>query len=112
MHLALPRAVHLAGLGVWITGVSLALGALVQLRGVENIDHLVTTGIFSRCRHPMYTGFILWIMGWVIYSGSVVSSLLGLVGVGSILLWRWLEERALAACYGEVYQKYRERTWC
>jgi protein-S-isoprenylcysteine O-methyltransferase Ste14 len=110
-HVVLPRAVHLAGLGVWIIGLSLALGALIQLRGVENIDHLVTAGLFSIFRHPMYLGFILWIMGWVIYFGAAVSFLVGLAGVGSILFWQRLEEEKLVACYSEVYQKYRKGTW-
>jgi protein-S-isoprenylcysteine O-methyltransferase Ste14 len=47
------------GFGLFILGWVLALAALFQLRGVENIDHLVTTGLFSLIRHPIYTGFIL-----------------------------------------------------
>jgi protein-S-isoprenylcysteine O-methyltransferase Ste14 len=111
IRLASLRALHLVGLGAWIIGLGLALGALIQLRGVENIDHLITTGLFSKFRHPMYLGFIFWIIGWVIYSGAVVSLIVGLVGVGNILLWRRLEEEKLDECYGEVYQKYRQGTW-
>lgn len=102
---------HLIGLGALITGLGLALGALIQLRGVENIDHLITTGLFSKFRHPMYFGFIFWVTGWVIYSGAVVSLFVGLVGIGTILFWRRLEEDKLGESYGEVYQKYRQRTW-
>jgi protein-S-isoprenylcysteine O-methyltransferase Ste14 len=78
---------------------------------VENIDHLVTTGLFSRIRHPMYAGFILWIVGWVVRDGAVVSLAVGLVGIGNILYWRRLEERALESGYGEVYRTYRQQTW-
>jgi protein-S-isoprenylcysteine O-methyltransferase Ste14 len=99
------------GQGVWIVGLGLALGALIQLRGVDNIDHLVTTGLFSRLRHPMYLGFIFWIIGWVIYSGALVSLVAGLVGIGNILFWRQLEEEQLGARYGERYQEYRQGTW-
>jgi protein-S-isoprenylcysteine O-methyltransferase Ste14 len=102
---------HSIGLGARIIGSGLALGALIQLRGVENIDHLITTGLFSKFRHPMYLGFIFWITGWVISSGAVVSSVVGLVGVGNILFWRRLEEEKLSKCYGEIYQKYRQGTW-
>ncbi len=111
IRLASLVTLHLVGLGTWIIGLGLALGALIQLRGVENIDHLITTGLFSKFRHPMYLGFIFWIIGWVIYSGAVVSLIVGLVGVGNILFWRRLEEEKLGECYGEVYQKYRQGTW-
>jgi protein-S-isoprenylcysteine O-methyltransferase Ste14 len=111
IRLASLGTLHLVGLGAWIIGLGLALGALIQLRGVENIDHLITTGLFSKFRHPMYLGFIFWIIGWVIYSGAVISLVVGLVGVGNILFWRRLEEKILGECYGEVYQKYRQATW-
>jgi len=99
------------GLGVLIVGWGLAIGALIQLRGVENIDHLVTTGFFSRLRHPMYTGFILWILGWATYHGAVVSLFFGLLGIGNILFWRRVEEEKLESRYGADYREYRKRTW-
>jgi uncharacterized membrane protein len=42
----------------------------------------------SRTRHPMYLGFILWILGWAAFHGAVVSLAVGLVGIGNFLLWR------------------------
>jgi protein-S-isoprenylcysteine O-methyltransferase Ste14 len=110
-HISLPGFVKWIGLGLLICGAGLALAALVQLRGVENIDHLVTGGVFARLRHPMYAGFILWIAGWVVYFGAGVSFFVGLVAVGNILYWRQLEEEKLLVEYGEEYKKYREGTW-
>ena len=110
-RLALPSIVRWIGLSVVIVGMGLAVGALVQLRGLENIDHLVTAGLFSKLRHPMYTGFILWILGWAIFHGSVVSLVVGFVGIGNILYWRRLEDENLEEWYGEDYRKYRQRTW-
>ena len=110
-RLALPSIVRWIGLSVVIIGMGLAVGALVQLRGLENIDHLVTAGLFSKLRHPMYTGFILWILGWAIFHGSVVSLVVGLVGIGNILYWRRLEDDDLEEWYGESYREYRQRTW-
>ena len=108
---ALPDTVRWMALGVVIVGLGLAIGGLVQLRGVENIDHLVTTGLFSKLRHPMYTGFILWILGWATYHGAVVSLVIGCVGIGNILYWRRLEEENLESWYGEDYRAYRQGTW-
>jgi protein-S-isoprenylcysteine O-methyltransferase Ste14 len=99
------------GLGLVTGALILAAGGLLQLRGLENIDHLVTTGLYSKFRHPMYVGFILWIAGWVVSYGATVSFVLGLVCIGNILFWRHLEERALGSHYGEKYKVYRQTTW-
>jgi len=111
VRFALPDIVRWMALGLVIVGLGLAIGGVVQLRGVENIRHLVTTGLFSKLRHPMYTGFILWIVGWAIYHGAVVSLVMGCVGIGNILYWRRLEEENLESCYGEDYRRYRQGTW-
>jgi len=110
-RVALPDPVRWVGLGVVILGVGLAISGMVQLGGLENINHLVTTGLFSKLRHPMYTGFILWILGWALYHGAVVSLVMGLVGMGNILYWRQLEEENLESWYGEDYRRYRQGTW-
>lgn len=111
LPLKLPDFVNWIGLGILLIGLGPAIGALIQLRGVENIDHLVTTGLFRRLRHPMYLGFILWIIGWAIYHGAVASLIAGLAGIGNIVYWRHLEEVHLAKAYGEEYFRYREQTW-
>ena len=57
----------------------------------------------------MYTGFILWILGWAIFHGAVVSLGVGFVGIGNILYWRQLEDENLEKLYGEVYKEYRQK---
>lgn len=108
---ALPDLVRWTGFALVIIGTGLAVGALVQLRGLENIDRLITTGLFSRLRHPMYTGFLFWIVGWSTYHGALTSFLVGLVGIGNILYWRQLEEQRLESYYGEAYRAFRKQTW-
>lgn len=92
-------------------GHLLAVGSAVQLRGVANIDHLVTTGLYSRLAHPMYAGFLLWIAGWVMAYGAVISLAVGLVATGCVLSWRRLEDVALESRFRENYRLYRRRTW-
>lgn len=111
-RIALPEAVRWAGGIAVVAAVFLAIGGVAQLRGLENIDHLVTTGLYSRLRHPMYTGFILWIMGWVLLGGAFASTLPAAACIGSILWWRRLEERALIAQFGTEYRSYSKHTWC
>jgi protein-S-isoprenylcysteine O-methyltransferase Ste14 len=107
----LPEMVRWSGLGLHIAGMILAVGALIQLRGLENIKHLVTTGFFIKIRHPMYTGFCLWIIGWSLYHNAFVSLIVGLIGIGNILYWRKLEEARLLRQFGETYHRYRLTTW-
>jgi protein-S-isoprenylcysteine O-methyltransferase Ste14 len=107
----LPDAVRWSGLALFVVGMILAFGALLQLKGLENIDHLITTGLFKRVRHPMYTGFGLWILGWSIYHGAIASLAVGLIGIANILFWRRLEDARLEARYGDTYRQYRSKTW-
>ncbi len=107
----MPEALRLTGLGAVILGFILALGGMWQLKGVENIDHLVTKGLFSRIRHPMYVGFILLILGWSAYQGALRSLAVGSLGILSILWWLRLEERELLTSYGAAYAEYRASTW-
>jgi protein-S-isoprenylcysteine O-methyltransferase Ste14 len=111
MKFTFPGVIHLIGLVLVVIGIILAIGALVQLRGLENIDHLVSTGLFSYIRHPMYTGFILWILGFSLYHGAFISFIIGLFGIANILYWRQLEEDKLESIYGEEYLLLRNRTW-
>jgi protein-S-isoprenylcysteine O-methyltransferase Ste14 len=109
--LSMPDYIHWIGFAVFVAGLVLAFGALIQLRGVENIDRLVTGGLFARFRHPMYLGFILWIFGWAIFHGAAISLAIGFIAVANILYWRHLEEIHLEAAYGDVYEQYRRKTW-
>jgi protein-S-isoprenylcysteine O-methyltransferase Ste14 len=106
----LPDTIRTIGLILLLAGLALAFTALFQLRGVENIDHLVTTGLFSLIRHPMYTGFILWIVGWSVYHGAAISLVAGIVGIANIVFWGRLEEQRLRSLYGERYLQYRGQT--
>lgn len=107
----LPDIICWLGIAVFILGMILAFGALFKLKGVENIQFLATTGVFSRIRHPMYLGFILWILGWAIYYGAIFTLIPGTIGIANILYWRNLEDAEMKARYGETYTTYSKRTW-
>jgi len=111
LQISLPRVVTWIGFGTFLVGLVLAIGAAIHLRGVENINNLVTKGLFSKIRHPMYLGFILWIFGWAIYHGAIASLFLGFVAIGNIFYWQRLEERELESKYGKVYLEYKNKTW-
>lgn len=110
-RLTLPSAVRWVGFGAVLLGAVFSVAGMWQLGGVENIDHLVRTGVFSRIRHPMYLGFILWILGWCAYTGAFANLLLAPLGIASVLWWRQLEESELASRYGAEFREYCASTW-
>jgi protein-S-isoprenylcysteine O-methyltransferase Ste14 len=107
----LPDIIRWIFVGILIAGFVLAFGALIQLKGVENIQHLVVGGLFKKMRHPMYMGFIFWILGWSVYHGAILSLVIGFIGIGNILYWRSREEREMESRYGDVYHTYQRTTW-
>lgn len=115
---------------VWALAVALAVaGALVALAGVrefarahttvnplapERASRLVTSGIFSRTRNPMYLGMLLVLAGWAVWLGSG-SAWLGLplfVVVLNALQIR-PEERAMRQRFGDEFERYaaQVRRW-
>jgi protein-S-isoprenylcysteine O-methyltransferase Ste14 len=106
-----PSFIRWIGYGITTVAIVMAIIGIIQLRGLENIDHLVTSGLYSKIRHPMYTGFILWIIGWILSYGAMASFAVGLVAISNILYWGHLEEKALVSQYGEKYLNYRKKTW-
>ena len=111
LHLSLPAFVQGLGLAALVAGLYLAVGGLLSLRGVENIDHLVTGGLYAKLRHPMYTGFVLWIVGWVLFHGAAASLATGIICIANILYWGRLEDAKLVSQFGDAYRQYRMRTW-
>jgi protein-S-isoprenylcysteine O-methyltransferase Ste14 len=76
------------------------------------IDHeLVQTGPYRRIRHPIYTGILLAVLG----SGLAAGRLYGLVAfviIALALAWKLrVEERWMAAEFGERYDHYRRSSW-
>ncbi|MGA2563521.1 MAG: isoprenylcysteine carboxylmethyltransferase family protein [Steroidobacteraceae bacterium] len=76
------------------------------------VDHeLVQTGPYRRIRHPIYTGLLLAVFG----SGLAAGRLYGVAAfllVALALWWRQrVEERWMAAEFGERYERYRRSSW-
>lgn len=68
---------------------------LLPNTSVANKKHkVVDSGVFGVVRHPMYGGLVLWVLGWAIFSNSVVKMVLSLVAL--VLL---VGECARAASY-------------
>lgn len=75
-------------------------------------DHkLVTTGIYEKVRHPMYTAFWLWALAQPFLLSNWVAGLAGIVGFGSLYFIRIGQEEAMMEeRFGEEYRAYCKRT--
>ena len=122
----LTPAVNSGGPLRWtIGGLGLAMGASVVVIGartfwrnrttidpvdIERASTLVTGGIFSLSRNPMYVGFTTMLVCWGICLGAPWS-LLGPVGF-LFFIKRFQvipEERAMHAKFGQAYDDYRAK---
>jgi protein-S-isoprenylcysteine O-methyltransferase Ste14 len=108
--ISLPTIVNYFGLLLFIIGVVLFLTALFTIKSLETyVGDLISTGIYSKIRHPMYLAFILWLLGLPIYFGGLNSFALALLFIANVLLWRYLEELELVERFPK-YISYKKKT--
>jgi len=101
---------RLAGLVLILVGLGLATLARIQLESSKRTG-LLTRGMYSRIRHPMYLFYFVAFAGLLLYLNEVGGiPLLLLLGVFPFRLAR-REEQDLEALYGEQYRRYKQQTW-
>jgi len=108
--IVLPSTIQYMGLLLVIIGLICFITALFTIKTLEIYDgDLITKGIYSKIRHPMYLGFILWLIGFPIYSGAVFSFIIAFLFSGNVLFWRYLEEIELVKRFPD-YKVYKTKT--
>ena len=105
----LPLWARYSGLAIFIVGFSLFAIPHLKIKGIDS-DRLVTSGIYSKIRHPMYSGFIIWIIGLPIFLNAAFTLASAVIWIPQILYWRSSEERQLERKYKD-YQEYKKKTW-
>ena len=106
----IPDAIRYIGLGIVVLGAVLFLTALLTIKALETYEgDLMTKGIYSKIRHPMYLSFILWLIGYSVFTGSLISSIVSIIFIVNVLFWRYLEEKDLTLRY-PMYDDYKQRT--
>jgi protein-S-isoprenylcysteine O-methyltransferase Ste14 len=105
-----------------IGGVIIAIGEAIRLAGVaaagtvtrrrsRNVQRLVTYGIFSWVRNPLYVGnFLVW-MGFAVISGVLwfIPVAAVIFAIEYTLIVRY-EEGVLETIFGQEYLAYKQRT--
>src|SRR5208282_591861 len=78
---------------------------------VPQATALVTTGIYSRVRNPIYISGMICVLGMVLLAGrpELLAILLVVIPMQSVRARR--EAAVLEAKFGDAYREYRKRTW-
>jgi len=108
---------NLIAILIFIVGASLGIWALnhnrlgnfnIQPKMRENAQ-LITTGIYSYIRHPMYLSVIIMMLAFVISTPTGIETLL-LIGLIIVLVLKAKREEKLWLNHNEAYKKYKEQT--
>lgn len=77
---------------------------------VKNPGALVTRGIFSISRNPIYLSLDLWFIGTFLINGTLIFLIFALLAVASMHWQIRQEETFLSNLYGQPYRDYCART--
>lgn len=108
-----------------VLGILAAVAALIMFRlthkalgrnwsvslQLKDGHKLITDGVYSKVRHPMYTAFWLMALAQALLLPNFVAGFAGIIGFGTLYLLRVKpEEELMLKGFGAEYQAYMERT--
>ena len=107
---------RIAGICLMIPGLTLWLVAQFQLGDSFSVQpqarHLVTHGIYSRIRNPIYVFSTIFLVGMMLFLGWPELMLVVLSAIVVMQLFRArAEARILEEKFGDEYREYRRKTW-
>jgi protein-S-isoprenylcysteine O-methyltransferase Ste14 len=78
---------------------------------VPRATGLVTTGIYSRIRNPIYISGMICVLGMILMVGRTRLLVIFLVLIPMQIIRARRESAVLEAKFGDAYREYRKRTW-
>ena len=72
---------------------------------------LISSGVYSKIRHPMYTAIWLWVIGQALLLNNFIAGFSGIVFFGILYFIRvGHEEQMMEVTFGEEYKAYKRQT--
>jgi protein-S-isoprenylcysteine O-methyltransferase Ste14 len=106
---------HIVGLSIAGPGLLLLIIARLQLGAAFSVQAkattLVTTGLYSRIRNPIYVFGALFIAGIIIWTGRPWLLLLFVILIPMQILRSRKEARVLEEKFGPAYVAWKQKTW-
>ena len=106
---------YLVGISLTFVGFTLWTIAKLQLGASFAVwaqaKRLVTTGLYSKIRHPIYFFGGIAILGLFVAWGRLVPLVLFLAFYTTQLLRMKKEEAVLEQAFGDEYRRYKASTW-
>lgn len=103
------------GVAIAVPALLLVLTARVQLGRAFSVQaratNLVTSGLYSRVRNPIYVFSTIGVLGVIIWSGQPVYLLLLALLVAVQILRSRKESAVLEEKFGDEYREYKRKTW-
>jgi protein-S-isoprenylcysteine O-methyltransferase Ste14 len=111
-----PLPLYQAGsLAVMVAAFCLFAAARIQLGASFSVaakaKHLVTSGVYSKIRNPIYVFGGLMIGAAIVYVGRPVLLLAFVVLVPMQVVRARKESQVLEEAFGDEYRAYKARTW-
>lgn len=110
----IPAAALFAA-GIWLyvkSGADFSpkqLGGLPEVRPNHPETRLVTTGIRSRVRHPVYLGHLCEMLAWSLGTGLAVCYALTAFAILTGTIMIRMEDAELERRFGEDFRNYRQQ---
>ncbi len=116
MRLGFALALAVIGEGISAAGMIQFRRAKTTINPMKagNASSLVTGGVYSFTRNPMYLGMVLVLIGWVVFLASPLALLFVPLFVLYINRFQIMpEERVLTSIFGDEYEGYKNnvRRW-
>ena len=92
-----------------ISGLLAWAGLKIVFGEIREEPQVITIGVFSIVRHPIYLGSILLYLGFILLSLSLLSILVWFVIIIFYYMISRYEEKLLTQRFGSIYEEYKKK---